>query len=373
MSSTSERSPGKAYCKSFKNNKFRFEVGDPTFIAPDDENEKPKIGIIKHIMEDGDGEFTVMCQYLYRPEDVADKYGRMWERYDDRELFYSFHQEEISSLCLMHACVVHFVPSVDKIPVRAQNPGFIVLRVYDHEEQVLWWITDRDFEKHRQDEIDHLLLKTQQLLGYDMEMEEEKAENSLEEGEIMEEEVEDNQPHLPVDDTYDNDAILAKALTGDDVRDKCLELLFEEIKCIAYRSSREHHPRVVMSALVALEKACFSTRGENKGKYQQKMRQLRFNLKNNVELARRLIDCELKASAVVEMKAEELRRGRLAEEETSAREEPEEQHMDMADIPCPRCNEKKVGLRSNILKPGRAGGYQLECLKCGKSWFSPRM
>ncbi|KAI3865560.1 hypothetical protein MKW98_000011 [Papaver atlanticum] len=99
-----------------------------------------------------------MCQYLYQHEDVADRYGRMWERYDDRELFYSLHQEEIPSVCLLHACIV--------------EEGEIV--------------------------------------------EEEKAENSLEEGEIVDEEVEDNQSHLPVDDTFDIDAILAKALNGDD-------------------------------------------------------------------------------------------------------------------------------------------------------------
>lgn len=125
---------------------------------------------------------------------------------------------------------MHFVPSVDKIPVRTQNPGFIVLRVY--EEQVLWWVRDRDFEKHKQVEIYHLLLKTQQLLGYDMEVEEEKAENSLEEVKIVEEEMEDNLSHLPVADTDDIDAILAKALIGDDVRVKCLGLLFEEINCL---------------------------------------------------------------------------------------------------------------------------------------------
>ncbi|KAI3846165.1 hypothetical protein MKX03_022061 [Papaver bracteatum] len=373
MSIDGEGSLGKSYHSSFATKQFRFEVGDATLIAPDDVNEKPKIAIIKQITEDSDGEFTVMCQYLYRPEDVSDRRGGVWERYDDRELFYSFLEEEVPSMCLMHTCIVHFVPSVDKIPARAQNPGFIVLRVYDHQEQVMWWIMDRDFEKHKQVEIDHLLLKTQQLLGYDdTEMEGEKAGNDFEDGEIMEEEVDDNQPHLPVEDTsVDMDAILANALTGDDVRDKCLELLFEEISCISYRSSRDHHPKVVMSALVALEKACFSTRGENLAKYQQKMRQLRFNLKNTVELASRLIDGELKASEVVEMTAEELRRGRLATEEKPAREEPEEQHMDMADIPCPRCSEKRVALQSNILKANRVAGYKLECLKCGNTWFSP--
>lgn len=125
-----------------------------------------------------------------------------------------------------------------------------------------------------------------------------------------------------------------------------------------------------MSALVAPEKACFSTRGENLTKYQQKMRQLRFNLKDTVELARLLIDSLLKTSAGVEMTAEELRRGRLASEEKSGGEEPEEQHMD---IPCPRCNEKKVGLRSSIFIAGRAADYQFECLKCGKTWFSSRI
>ncbi|MCL7026932.1 hypothetical protein MKW94_019289 [Papaver nudicaule] len=205
-------------------------------------------------------------------------------------------------------------------------------------------------------------------------MEEEKPEISLEEGEIMEEEVEDNQTHLPVDDdTSDIDAILAKAYTGDDWRDKALSMLFEERNSIAYRSSKEHHPKVVISALVALERACFITRGDNLAKYQQKMRQLRFNLKNSVELTKRLIDGELKASAVVEMSAVELRTGRLAAEEKPAREEPEETHMAMADIPCLRCNEKRVGLHSNILKANRVAGYQLECLKCGKTWFSPSL
>ncbi|KAI3839664.1 hypothetical protein MKX03_011284 [Papaver bracteatum] len=316
---TSEMSPGKTYCKLFKNKKFSFEVGNCTFIDPADEM-KSLILQQKTWMEI-DGYVPVLNVGTY----------------DDRELFYSLHQEEIPSVLV-------------KIHVRTQNPGFIVLRVYDHEEQVLWWVTNRDFEKHKQVEIDHLLLKTQQLWGYDMEMEEEKAENSLEEVKIVEEEMEDNLSHLPhgintkymckmhLSDTDDIDAILAKAITGDDVRDKCLGLLFEEINY------------VVMSALVAPEKACFSTRGESLAKYQQKMRQLRFNLKDTVKLARRLIDSLLKASAGVEMTAEELRR--------------EEQHMDMVDIPCPRCNEKKVGLRSSFFIPGRAADYQFECLKC---------
>ncbi|KAI3886388.1 hypothetical protein MKW92_039710 [Papaver armeniacum] len=302
---TSEKSPGKAYFKLFKNKKFRFEVGDPTFIAPDDE--KPKSAIFKHITEDVDGELMVMCQYLYRLEDVADRYGR--------NPFYSFNQEEIPSVCLLHAYIVHFVSLVEKIPICTENPGFIV-KVYDHEKQVLWWKKDMDFEKHKQ-------------------MEEEKAKNSLEEGKIVDEEVENNISHIPLADTYDIDAILAKALTGDDARDKLLDVRIW--KCIS------------------------------------KKWELHFDLKNTVELAGRLIDCELKTSAVVEMTVEELRRGCLASEEKSAGTEPEEQLMDMVDIPCPRCNEKKVGLRSSIFIPGRAAGYQLECLKCGKTWFLSRM
>ncbi|KAI3833577.1 hypothetical protein MKX03_004474 [Papaver bracteatum] len=77
----------------------------------------------------------------------------------------------------------------------------LLLKVYYHEEQAPWWITDRDSEKHKQVEIDHLLLKTQQLLGYDKDMEEEKDENSLEEGKIVDEEVGDNQSHLLVSGT----------------------------------------------------------------------------------------------------------------------------------------------------------------------------
>lgn len=52
---TSEMSPGKAYCKLFKNKKFRFEVGDCTFIAPEDEMKSLILQLIKHLTEDVDG------------------------------------------------------------------------------------------------------------------------------------------------------------------------------------------------------------------------------------------------------------------------------------------------------------------------------
>ena len=84
---------------------------------------------------------------------------------DTRQLFYSFHRDEVPAESVMHKCVVHFVPIHKQLPNRKQNPGFIVQKVYDTVERKLWKLTDKDYEDNKQHEIDLLVQKTLSRMG----------------------------------------------------------------------------------------------------------------------------------------------------------------------------------------------------------------
>ncbi|MBA0559427.1 hypothetical protein Gohar_012070 [Gossypium harknessii] len=105
-------------------------------------------------------------------------------------------------------------------------------------------------------------------------------------------------------------------------------------------------------------------------KYNQKLRQLMFNLKNNPLLARRLLNGELEPSTILNMTPAELKEG-LTAEETAKKEPDESERMQMTDARCSRCNEFKVCLR-DIIQAGHGDRYQLECIACGNSWYASR-
>ena len=107
----------------------------------------------------------VTGQWFYRPEEAERKGGGSWQSRDTRELFYSFHRDDVPAESVMHKCVVHFVPIHKQLPNRKQHPGFIVQKVYDTVERKLWKLTDKDYEDNKQQEIDELVQKTLQRLG----------------------------------------------------------------------------------------------------------------------------------------------------------------------------------------------------------------
>lgn len=107
----------------------------------------------------------VLGQWFYRPEEAEKKAGGNWQSRDTRELFYSFHRDEVPAESVMHKCLVHFVPLNKQLPNRKQNPGFIVQKVYDTQGRKLWKLTDRDYEEDKQHEIDLLVQKTIRRLG----------------------------------------------------------------------------------------------------------------------------------------------------------------------------------------------------------------
>lgn len=107
----------------------------------------------------------VTGQWFYRPEEAERKGGGNWQSRDTRELFYSFHRDEVPAESVMHKCIVHFIPLHKQIPNRKEHPGFIVQKVYDTEQRRLFKLTDKDYEDNKQHEIDLLVQKTFARLG----------------------------------------------------------------------------------------------------------------------------------------------------------------------------------------------------------------
>lgn len=120
---------------------------------------------MQDIKQGKDGTVQVTGQWFYRPEEAEKKGGGTWVSSDSRELFYSFHRDEVPAESVMHKCQVHFIPPNKQLPLRAKHPGFIVRRVYDACEKKLFNLTDKDYEDPMQREIDLLVQKTREVLG----------------------------------------------------------------------------------------------------------------------------------------------------------------------------------------------------------------
>ncbi|KAM7531262.1 hypothetical protein LguiB_034672 [Lonicera macranthoides] len=408
----------------------RYDLEDPVLLVPEETNQKPYVAIIKDITQTKDGNMMVLGQWFYRPEEAERKGGGNWQSRDTRELFYSFHRDEVPAESVMHKCVVHFIPLNKQIPKRKDHPGFIVQKVYDTEQRRLFKLTDKDYEDNKQHEIDLLVQKTFSRLGDvpDIETEDGSADQ---EDQMRNKRLLRRKNMSPLDVSREDDetragqpqrvetpgsctvssseyhTILAnfKALTGENLRDRWLERLLQGIQFICSpadsgqkdvkekggadainvtnsktaNGSEEQRqngkasllwPDDAITAVAALEKASHETLSSDFQKYNQKMRQLQFNLKNNAALARRLLNGELKPSKILNMSPKELKEG-LTSEEIASKEPEEAARMQMTDARCKRCNEKKVGL-IDIIQAGLGDRYQLECIACGNTWYASR-
>ncbi|XP_078439795.1 bromo-adjacent homology (BAH) domain-containing protein [Wolffia australiana] len=421
----------KRHYAAFEYDGLLFELEDPVLLSPEAKNQKPYVAIIKDITQDTKGSMMVLGQWFYRPEEAERKGGGTWQTRDTRELFYSFHLDEVPAESVMHRCVVHFVPLNKQLPRRSQHPGFIVQKVYDTVERKLWKLTDKDYEDGKQEEINVLVGKTLKRLG-------DLPDIEVEEGSAEQDDSGKNKRHLrkkpmsQIDVTGDDNAsskseptsraetpgscssegsefylVLTnfKALTGDTYRDKWLEKIMQGVQFICNskgndlaadkEKSRDASamgmnegeatngspttnskdgegliwPDVAVSAVTGLEKTVHEALGSDFQKYNQKMRQLDFNLKNNPLLACRLLKKELEPSVILNMTPKELKDGWTAEEKKT--QEPEPSHyIQMTDAVCSRCSEKKVGVADIIHAGGSGNRYQLECIACGHTWYA---
>ncbi|KAA8522407.1 hypothetical protein F0562_013232 [Nyssa sinensis] len=411
---------------SFEYDGLRYDLEDPVLLVPEESNQKPYVAIIKDITQTKDGSMMVTGQWFYRPEEAEKRGGGNWQSRDTRELFYSFHRDEVPAESVMHKCLVHFIPLNKQIPNRKQHPGFIVQKVYDTEQRRLFRLTDKDYEDNKQHEIDLLVQKTMLRLGDlpDIETEDPAAdqEDQLRNKRLLrrknmspldvsreDETTTRSSQHLKAEtpgsvtsNASEHTGILAnfKALTGETQRDKWLERLLQGIQFICSpvdsgqsngkekdgshginhaNGSQEKSlngsssflwPDAAVPAVTALEKAAHDALSSDFQKYNQKMRQLLFNLKNNALLARRLLNGELEPSKILNMSPTELKEG-LTAEEIASKQPEESQRMQMTDARCKRCMEKKVGL-IDIIQAGVLDRYQLECIACGNTWYASR-
>ncbi|XP_057421952.1 uncharacterized protein LOC130715838 [Lotus japonicus] len=420
------------HCFEFDGNQYALE--DPVLLVPEGEDQKPYVAIIKDIAQSVNGSIMVTGQWFYRPEEAEKKGGGSWQSCDARELFYSFHRDDVPAESVMHKCVVHFVPIHKQLPNRKQHPGFIVRKVYDTVERKLWKLTDKDYEDGKQQEIDELVQKTLERLGElpDIETDEALADQedltknkrmmrkkSISPLDVSKEETarKSDQPLKPdtplscVNNASEHYRILVgfNALTGDTHRDKGLEKLLQSVQYMfdnngsmkneekvndnsddikngssnrGSESANEYKdkvqksskpliwPGVAVSAVAALEKASHDALSSDYQKYNQKLRQLVFNLRNNAFLARRLLNGELEPSKILNMTPAELKEGLTAEEITKTEPEESEQ-MQMTDALCSVCSERKAGVR-DIIRAGHFDRYKLECIACGHSWYASR-
>lgn len=200
----------------------------------------------------------VTGQWFYRPEEALKRAGGNWQSRDTRELFYSFHRDEVPAESVMHKCVVHFIPLNKQIPRRKEHPGFIVQKVYDTEQRRLFKLTDKDYEDNKQHEIDLLVQKTIARVGDlpDLETEDNSAAPVSQEDQLKSKRLLRKKSTLSLDVTRDDEVpsrfgqpraetpgscannvseyfiILSsfKVLTGETQRDKWLEKLLQSIQ-----------------------------------------------------------------------------------------------------------------------------------------------
>ncbi|VAH60748.1 unnamed protein product [Triticum turgidum subsp. durum] len=403
---------------SFEYEGNTFELEDPVLLTPEQQKEKPYVAIIKDITEN-DGSLSVTGQWFYRPEEADKKGGGNWTASDTRELFYSFHIDDVPAESVMHKCVVHFIPLNKQIPSRKEHPGFIVQKVYDTVAKKLWNLTDKDYEDNKQHEIDLLVKKTVDRIGQlpDREPIDVPADST---DQFSNKRGLRKRPPNPLDvskdttgkpeqfikaetpgsDNLKHYAILAKykAVTNATYRDKWLDKLVDTIPLTSKEGAEASHadagsvakisnssssardtsssdnensypPDVVVSIMASLERSTYDALHADFQKYNQKMRKLEFNIKNSPVLRRRLMNKELDPPVLLTMSPDELKAGLTPAEKTS---EPEEaRRLQMTDARCERCTEKRVGI-SDIIHAGHGDRYQLECISCGYTWFSSR-
>ena len=216
----------------------------------------PEMFFCQDITQSLNETLMITGQWFYRPHEAEKERGGTWQSNETRELYYSFHQDDVPAESVKHTCVVHFVPIHKQLPNRKQHPGFIVQKVYDYIKMKLWNLTDKDYKDDKQKEIDELVQKTIQRLGElpDIEIDEapagqedlvknkrdfkKKSISSLDvskEKEASRKSVQSLEPEIPgnrVANTTEHYRILVKfnALTGDAHRDKVLEMLLQNVQ-----------------------------------------------------------------------------------------------------------------------------------------------
>ncbi|OAP11408.1 unnamed protein product [Arabidopsis thaliana] len=314
----------KSHFKTFTFRGNQYALEDSVQLVPDDPNSKPYCAIIKDIYIPNKEKYVKLAvHWFYRPEDVDKKHVGKWESKDSRNLFYSFHRDEVFAESVKHKCVVNFVPENKQIPNRREHPCFIVQNVYDFVKKKLRKFTDKNFDVHQKNEIDRLVAKTSLCLGDLPDIEKDQVtKTSKGKRTVQRKSPKTSTVYKSILEDFD-------LLTGDSDRDKRLGELLEAVKHECRTSKKKgardddsYWPDDVVPVVRALEHVFYDSMAEDMSKYHHKLEILVDELKTSRLLARRLLDGELKPEQVVKMTRYELTRGFTFDDITADLEEP---------------------------------------------------
>ncbi|KAK1404458.1 BAH and TFIIS domain-containing protein [Heracleum sosnowskyi] len=140
----------------FTKDGIKISVGDCALFKPPKDS-PPFVGIIYRLIVSKDDSLSLSVSWLYRPADVKLVKGLLLEAAPN-EVFYSFHRAEIPAASLLHPCKVAFLGKGVEFPSGLSS--LVCRRVYDTETKCLRWLSDKDYVKERQKEVDQLLDKT---------------------------------------------------------------------------------------------------------------------------------------------------------------------------------------------------------------------
>ncbi|CAI9773768.1 unnamed protein product [Fraxinus pennsylvanica] len=141
---------------SFYKDGRKISIGDCALFKPPQDS-PPFIGIIRWLAVGKEKKLQLGVNWLYRPAELKLGKGIQLDTVPN-EIFYSFHKDKIPAGSLLHPCKVSFLPK--GVELAAGTSSFICRRVYDIENNCLWWLNDQDYLNERQEEVDLLLDKT---------------------------------------------------------------------------------------------------------------------------------------------------------------------------------------------------------------------
>ncbi|KAK7381376.1 hypothetical protein VNO78_34017 [Psophocarpus tetragonolobus] len=147
-----DSSPSQYICKDGR----KIRAGDCALFKPPRDS-PPFIGIIRKLTFDKEESLSLEVNWLYRPADLKLAKGIVLEAAPN-EVFYSFHKDETPAASLLHPCKVAFLRKGVELP--SGISAFVCRRVYDIENNCLWWLTDKDYLNEQQEEVNQLLHKT---------------------------------------------------------------------------------------------------------------------------------------------------------------------------------------------------------------------
>eukprot|EP00850_Spirogloea_muscicola_P021269 SM000243S08570 [mRNA] locus=s243:176726:181792:+ [translate_table: standard] len=338
------------------------------------------------------------------------------------------HRADVPASALLHGAVAWFLPPGVPPPSPATHPGFVVRRAYDPAARGVVAVDDAHVDDSRrrlpradQEELRQRLEETAHALGFDgnaasvadadqgpPQLAAAAAEPAL------------GSPRTVPFEASEEHAVLAGVdggLTGSHARDVSRVRLLEAVRpaCESSAGAAEEEeaellwPASAVAAAVALESAAHDELTDRK-KYTARIRSLAFNLKvadaivigqdlkcfrlkprehmqfavrfyitprtksltKYDKLVGRLVSGELAPATVLNMQPEELKEGALIAEQPKLQATPgEAEPAQMVDIACEFCGTRPVALK-DIIGVSNHDRYQLECVKCGKSWAASR-